>query len=624
MHPRLYQFYEDELRHLREVAAEFADEYPKMASRLALERFECADPYVERLLEGFAFLTARVQLKLDAQFPRFTRHLTEAIHPHLLAPVPSMAVIQFQPDTTQGSLATGVLLPRGETAVRSLPSKGLATTCEFRTAHDVTLWPVAIEAAEFLPTAGAVGALGLTVPPNVRSGLRMRLRTTDGSPFSALPLDRLPVFIRGSDAVPYAVHAMLMGATQSVVARPGARPVPWQSTLPAGALRPRGFDDGDALLPASPRTFSGYRLLQEYIAFPQRFFFFELADIGAAVRRCAQPSIEFVFLFDRTDAALATTVGLETFALYCTPAINLFPKRLDRIHLNEQDTEFHVVPDRTRPTDFEIHTVTAVIGHGGGSGQPREFRNFYDFRRADTGHGAYFSVARQPRLLTQRERRNGPRSSYVGGELFVSLVDGDEAPYPHGLRQLEVAALCTNRDLPLFVPIGRLATDFTIEQGAPVEAVRCLAGPTKPRAATVDGPATWQLVSHLSHNALPMADVGPAEGAAAVRELLRLYVDPQEPALRRQVDGILRLSTRPIVRRLPARSPLMHARGLEVTLALDTAAFEGASTFLMGAVLERFLARYVSINSFTETLLLDQNQTQVAKWPARIGQRPTT
>src|ERR687883_717551 len=105
MDPRLLNYYNRELQHLREMGAEFAREFPKIAGRLGLEAFECADPYVERLLEGFAFLAARVQLKIDAEFPRFTQHLLELVYPHYLAPTPSMAVVQLKPDLTEGNLA---------------------------------------------------------------------------------------------------------------------------------------------------------------------------------------------------------------------------------------------------------------------------------------------------------------------------------------------------------------------------------------------------------------------------------------------------------------------------------------------------------------------------------------
>src|SRR5713101_556004 len=154
MDPRLLKYYNRELQFMREMGGEFAKEFPKIAGRLGLDGFECADPYVERLLEGFAFLAARVQLKIDAEFPRFTQHLLETIYPGYLAPVPSMAMVQFQPDPSEGSLAAGVPVPRGS-ALRSMLGKGEITACEYRTAHEVTLWPVEIQEVEHFRYSGA-------------------------------------------------------------------------------------------------------------------------------------------------------------------------------------------------------------------------------------------------------------------------------------------------------------------------------------------------------------------------------------------------------------------------------------------------------------------------------------
>src|SRR5947208_384265 len=140
MDRRLLRYCENELQYLRKQGEEFAREFPLIGGRLSLDVVPCPDPYVERLLEGFAFLAARVHLKLDAEFPRFTQNLLEIIYPHYLSPTPSMAVVQFQPELTDAALAEGPPVPRG-TPIRTLLGKGEQTTCEYRTAHDTPLWP---------------------------------------------------------------------------------------------------------------------------------------------------------------------------------------------------------------------------------------------------------------------------------------------------------------------------------------------------------------------------------------------------------------------------------------------------------------------------------------------------
>ena len=168
MDPRLLRHYNQELGHLREMGAEFAHQFPKIAGRLGMDGIEVNDPYVERLLEGFAFLAARVQLKLDAEFPRFTHRLLEILYPQFLAPTPSMLVAQFKADINDPNLATGVTVPRG-TAMRSLLGKGDETACDFRTAQAVELLPIEIASVGYFSYAPDLPLAGLPVGQRVKA-----------------------------------------------------------------------------------------------------------------------------------------------------------------------------------------------------------------------------------------------------------------------------------------------------------------------------------------------------------------------------------------------------------------------------------------------------------------------
>ena len=198
MDHRLLSYYNRELQYLRELGGEFAQQFPKIAGRLGLEAFECADPYVERLLEGFAFLAARVQLKIDSEFPRFTEHLLSLVYPHYLAPTPSMAVVRLTPDHRQGQLNDGFRVPRGS-ALRSNAGRGDQTACEYRTAHDVTLWPIELASVEHIPNLGKLSELRLPGKKRVQAGLKLRFRTTTGVPFSELSLEELARMMVDSD-----------------------------------------------------------------------------------------------------------------------------------------------------------------------------------------------------------------------------------------------------------------------------------------------------------------------------------------------------------------------------------------------------------------------------------------
>ena len=622
MDPRLLKYYNRELHHIREMGAEFAREYPKIAGRLRLEGIECADPYVERLLEGFAFLAARVQLKIDSEFPRFTQHLLEMVYPQYLAPIPSAAMVQFQPDLTEGSLTEGFTVPRGS-VLRSRMLADDLTPCVFRTAHDLTLWPLRLIEAEYFVSLGDLSKISTPGGARASSGIRLRLETTVGTGFSDLALDRLELFLTGPDAFPMRLYELCLARSVAVVVQPAERPAPWHDVLDRSCIRQLGFKDDQGLLPYGPQTFQGYRLLQEYFMLPERYMFLEIVGLGPAVRRCAGKQLDLIILLSESDPQLKTVIDSSLFQLFVAPAINLFPKRTDRIHLTDRTEEYQVIPDRTRPIDFEVYQVGNIAGYGTQNEHVRDFQPFYSLGRdQDESEGkAYYTLHRTPRLQPTRLPGREARSSYVGSEIYVSLVDSRESVVSTNLKQLALKTLCTNRDLPLFMRIGRESTDFTLETGAPVEAIRCLVGPTRPRPSYPEGDTIWRLISHLSLNYLSVVDRDEEVGAEALRELLMLYGEGSEPAIRKQIDGVRSVQSRSVTRLLTGDGPSTFGRGVEITVTLDEDAFEGTGVFLLGAILERFFSKYTSINSFTETVIRTVDRGEVIRWPIRLGRR---
>jgi len=631
MDPRLLQYYNIELQHLREMGAEFAEEFPKIAARLGMNGLEVSDPYVERLLEGVGFLAARVHLKLDAEFPRFTQALLETIYPHYLAPTPSMLVAQFTPDTNDPNLAGGTTVPRG-TTMRGVKGADDPTECEFRTSQDVTLWPVELVSASYFSYAPDLPLTALPVAQRIKGGVRIRLRSTAGLKFSQIALDRLTLYLTGRTDVANGLYELCAASGLGTLVLAGRDAPRRYELLPASSIQPIGFADSEAVLPVTLRSFQGYRLLQEYFAFPQRFRFIELSGLRRALARNETSELELVILTGRGNPTLETVVDASSVALYCTPAINLFPKRADRIHVDEGAYEYHVVPDRTRPLDFEVYEVTEVIGHGVGSDSEREFRPFYaaygsDEKRVD---GAYFTTRREPRLVTAERKRRGLRSSYIGSEVFLGLVDAAHAPFSGDLRQLSIQTLCTNRDLVLHMPVGIGKTDFTLDVAAPVTTIRVIAGPSRPYAPLADGAVAWRAINHLSLNYLSLVNVSAEEGAGALRDLLELYAPSADVTARTQIDGIRSVRVAPVVRRVPpaaggrpATPQLAFGRGLSITVEVDELAFEGGSAFVLGSVLAHFFARYVSINSFTETALQSLSRGEIHRWVPQWGARQT-
>jgi len=633
MDERLLDLYNTELRHLRETAAEFGRDFPKIAGRLSLDldaKEMCPDPYVERLLEGFAFLAARVHLKLDAEFPRFTQGLLETVYPDYLCPIPSMAIVKFEIDEHEAALAPGFVVKRG-TLLRSQLGRGDRTACTFRTAQDVRLLPLAVTEARYF--IRDVAELNLPREWGAKAAFRIRLRKTIPNPFKEIRADPLVFHIRGADELPEQIYEQIFAHKLRLVIQSSADRKQYGEAVRVNFVRRGGFAPDQSLLPAAPHGFEGYRLLREYFSFPQRFLFFELSGFQQAFAQATGEEVDLVIALDEPDTRLEGQVDKSCFDLYCAPVINLFEKTLDRILVSGRFSEFHVMPDRNRPLDFEIYQVSSVTGFGETPDQERQFHPFYRARDTDLETSAFYTVHRVPRLFSDRDRLGGRRSSYAGTDAFLSIVDGDMAPCRTELSQLGIRALCTNRHLPIQMIKGVGRTDFTLDINAPVNAIRVIQGPTIPRPSLVlagqnpekpqvaSGRFAWRLISHLSLNYLSLLDTRSDTGAEALREMLKLYADPNDRQAIKQIDGIRNIRYRPIVRRAETPGPITFARGVEVTVLIDEKAFEGQGVFVLGAVLEQFFAKYVSLNSFTETVITTQQRKEIMRWPVQIGRR---
>ncbi len=622
MDPRFLEYYNAELLHVRDSAAEFAREFPKVAGRLALSDTECADPYVERLLEGFAYLAARLQLRIDSEFPRFTQHLLEIAYPDYLPPTPAMAVAKFVPESGDASLAGGFTIERGTALIASKLADD-TTSCEFRTALPVTLWPLELTAASYRQYAGELPA-GIGPEQAPKAVLRLRLQATAGLKLSQIRMSALPVYLGGIESVAHRLYEQLLGHAVGYVGM-----VPGQKRVigpvhPGSALREMGFRDDESLLMPSLRTFQGHRLLQEYLAFPSRFLFVELTGLDRTLRSAGdQSEIELAVLLSRFEPALEGAVSHDDLLLHCSPIINLFPKRADRIHLSDSVSEHHVVPDIAHPMDFEVFRITAITGYGEGVEQTHEFHPFYaTLDRHDTSEASrFYTVRRAPRVMSDRQRRSGARTGYLGSEVFVSLVDAHEAPHAEQLKQLAVTALCTNRDLPLRMPLGNARTDFTPVASGPVREVRCIKGPSAPIASHKPGESSWRLISLLAQNYLSLLDTTPESGAQALRELLGI-LGASDSTAASHAASLRSVSSQQIVRRLPARGPVAFGRGVEVVIEVDETQMGGSGAFLFGSILRHYLCRHATLNSFVETRLRVMGKGEVMRWRPIVGARP--
>lgn len=623
MHPRLLDYYNRELAHLRDMGAEFAQEFPKVAARLGMEGLEVSDPYVERLMEGFAFVAARIQLKLDAEFPRFTQHLLEMVYPHFLAPTPSFGIVAMRPNFSESALAGGVTVPRGS-SLRSIVPRGQQTACEFRTAQPVTLFPIELTQASYFAHAADLPITEAYTSQPVRSGLRMRLVCHGGLNFDQVACEALGVYINAQDDLAIPLYELMFSQCAGVMVVQNGKLL---GSLGSDQLEGMGFDDDTSLLPYGKRSFQGYRLLHEYFSFPERFLFFNVRGLAPLLQKASGNEIELVVLFARHEPRLDSALEAAHFNLYATPVVNLFERRADRVPVSEGEFEHHLVIDRTRPLDYEVFSVSRLKGFGTGERAELDFKPFYaSMDNAGSPLDAYYTLRREPRLVSSHQQQAGARSSYIGTEVFVSLVDPNEAPYPEAIRQLGADVWATNRDLPLLLPVAA-QNPLSLDMSAPVTRITMVRGPTRPRSAVPEGDYAWRLVHHLSLNYLSLMDRDDGvhqegrDGGAALRGLLELYSDPANPGMRKQIDALQSVTSRAVIRRLPIPGPIAFGRGMEIDVRIDESRLPGSGGFLLGTILDRFFAQYVSINAFTQTRLISDSRAEVYRWPPRIGRK---
>ncbi|MFO0921546.1 MAG: type VI secretion system baseplate subunit TssF [Pirellulales bacterium] len=621
--------FDRELSYLREMGSVFAERYPKLAGRLGLDEFQCADPFVERLLEGFAFLAARVHRRMDAEFPQWTRALFETIYPHYVRPIPSAGIFQLQPAQNEGSLLDGYIVPRG-TRLMAAPAHGQQTGCRFDTTCDLHLWPIRLEHAHFFSreSTSHVSVPSSFHDSSIRSGLWLTFHSTVPVPPGKLCLDQLRLYLRGGD-VAHCLYETLLANTVAIACsgEPTAnlRPESW-TPLPIDRLRPSGFGTEEALLPQDERSFSGYRLLQEYFQLPEKFLFVELDGLQPICRNMQGQQFHVLLGFTTAPSRLIERVNNEHLALHCVPAINLFPKRADRVHLDSRQHEHQIICDRSRPLDYEIWSIQSMAAHSSASQLERECLPLYgspteSFPADSPSHDKdtlFYAIDRRSTIEGTRTSQN-PRSSYMGTEVFVSLVDLQTSSSLSSYQQISSLVYCTNRDLPYLAPEGGWRQAFHTVNGGPIEKVQCLTGPTSPRLPLVrdEGETAWRLIRHLTPNYLSLVDdVG---GASLLRSILQLYCEPLDAATLRQIGRIRHVQHQSIVRRVPKSGPLTFARGIEIELTMDEDHPESSEVFLLGSILEQFFARFVSVNSFAETHLISARRGSVYRWPSRMG-----
>jgi type VI secretion system protein ImpG len=601
-----------ELEALRVDGAAFAAQHPRLAGALDISADGTADPHVERLIEAFAFLTGRIQRNLDHQLPRLASALLSALYPHLTAPIPSLAIAELSVDPARARAAHGFKVPRG---AELTAETNTGAVLRFRTTWDVELWPIRIAAVDRPDPAQLAFLDGRG---DVRAVLRLRLAALGGERFADLAPKRLRLRLAAPLAMATSLYETLSTRTREIWAvdpAAGASPVPLEgrATGPArrlsgAAIAPVGFAPEEAALPHPPNAHHSHRLIQEYFTFPDKFLFLDITGLDAAAGAAKGGWFDLVFIVDAGPAELAPAEG-GTLRLGSVPIVNLFSRVSEPIRIDRARIEQLVTPDARLERSTEIHAIRRVTLSSASPGAGNRLAPFFGIRDGDgdSGSNAIGWIAR---------RAPCRRLDMGGTDMLIAFRD-------HGFEPARPAAdvafahlACTNRGLAEHLPAG---ARLGLERDAPVKTVVCATRPTPQADAPAAGADLWRLIAHLSANQLAFAD-GP-EALAALRTHLGLYCSQGARSAQRQVAGLRGLATRRISRRVGEDAWRGFCRGVELTATLDETHFAGASGYLFGAVLARFLAVHAAPSAFTELVLRSvQREGEWVRWPPMVGE----
>ncbi|MEW5702018.1 MAG: type VI secretion system baseplate subunit TssF [Candidatus Zixiibacteriota bacterium] len=573
------KYYQDELTYLREMGQEFARAHPQVAHMLAETG---TDPDVERLLEGFAFLTGRIRQRLDSELPELTHALVSLLWPHYLRPIPSLSIVQFEP---RAALQDVQVIPRG-TPLESDPVEG--TRCRFRTTADVHLYPFTLDSTTLeVPLAQpAVLRLGFTLGPQVN--------------LAKAGLGPLRLQLHGEAPVVTLLYLWLVRHVRRIILRAGDR----QVTLPGDSLSPAGFADDETLWPYPAEAFSGYRLLQEYFALAERFHCVEIADLAPLAGLDVAGRFEIIVEFaNKPPDELRVKPGM--LRLGCTPVVNLLSAKSAPIRVDHEKTEYRLRPDLPNPPHYEIFSVDRVVGWEKGTVVEHEYRPFFSYDHTRGNGGDYYHVRLRPATVG------------AGTDTYLTFsVDTPSGLMP-GTETLTADLTCTNRNLPEKLRPGDIRVPTSESPG--FAAFQNIARVTPLVAPPLEDRLLWHLISHMSLNYLSLAKV------ESLRSLLTMYNFPALVDRQAARTNELRLSGISAVRARPD-DLLRHGatyRGVAIELDMLEDHFAGeGEMFLFASVLDRFLNLFATLNAFTRLSVRGMQKGTVYSWPPTLGQAP--
>lgn len=578
------RYYDAEMRYLREAGKEFAQAFPDRAASLNLDKPGAQDPYVERLFEGFAFLMGRLREKLDDDLPELTEGLVGLLWPHYLRTIPSLSVVELQPDFAE--MKQVEVIERGF-GVLSQPIGPQRTRCTYTTTQDLTLRPLALESVR--QTQQADG----------RSVINMRFRRGGLTDWARMNLACLPLYLNASTSIANALHQALTLNAQTIYVRQPGQPERRQLE---GYFAPKGFGDDDRLWPKGDSAFSGYQLLLEYFSFREKFMFVSLQGLE---RVEFEPSA----LWFEIDVVLnepwphSFILNSEHIRLHAVPVINLFSLEADPLTPDPLQTDYLLRPMRLQDGHTEIYSVDRVTASRGSVRE--DYVPFTSFRH----RGGMLRDHAPERYFHTRLKRaaNGLHDTWLilGGQ-------GLDQDLASGSPSLSLRLTGTNGQLPRKALQSTLL-DTPLQSTQSNLQVRNLCAPSLPCYPPNRDRFHWRVLSHLGSNFLPMLD-----SAEVLRGTLALYDWTDCELNRRRLEAIVDVGHH-MVQRFE-RGFLL--RGVDIEITLDSNGFSGeGDVSLFGEMLNRFFALYADIHLYTQVTLILQPTGKTLRWKENHSRR---
>ncbi|MGF1742208.1 type VI secretion system baseplate subunit TssF [Vibrio profundum] len=575
------KYYQDELSYLREAGNEFTKYHPKLTQFLSEGT---RDPDVERLLEGFAFLTGRIREKIDDEIPEVTSSLMNLLWPHYMRSVPSMCISEFSSNSASETDKSTIV--RG-TEMSSRQIEG--TACRFRTCYDVELLPMAVKKVVQTNTRS-------------RSTIDMTFKVNEGLDFPSMDIDHLRLFIHGELHISRTLYLWLFKYLDYIELDLGDE---YKHKLSPEHLAPVGFGEGEALLPYSSNSFSGYRLLQEYFSLPEKFMFFDIKKLDWLKGVPNRTNLVVSFVFKR---ALPDEVKINErhLRLHCTPAVNLFATEADPIRLEHQRNEYKVRPQSNNQDHYEVYSIEGVESW---NKQERKRKAIAQFESFD--HQINQRDKREFYKSSVRERISGR-----GLEHYISFHTHSNKLAELGTETVLIKLLSSNARLAERLSAGEISEPTHNTLGHITFAN--ITKPTQSVSPQVSGELHWQLIANMSLNYMSLSNID------VLKVLLSTYdfharVDRQAyRASLHRLDGIKKSGIKSIDRIFRG----VPVRGNLISLVLNSTHFvnEG-EMFLLANVLNEFIRLYSSVNSFTELEVLDENTGEKYQWVSALGQQ---